>query len=281
MSRKNIFEIISGTFNISREVGRIIQLFETDKIVSIPYKPNCTIFDFVQVYGFAHWRNRGHCINANDFLDSLGYKTLWKRADTNPTQFLTLIEIIYNFWYIVEKATGLSNEYDGAQFALLKEIMDDCLAHYNHKGVYFSDLEQLIVIEDKPEATAVAEIVDEEVAFRVLRYNHYSLKGDLNAKKDILLALGADLEPKKKNIGKIDKKLEDGIFYILNNLNLRHNNITIGDPKYKPFVAKMDESTLESWYDELYQMMLLAYLQLDQADRFSRFETLKRSIEVK
>ena len=110
--------------------------------------------------------------------------------------------------------------------------MDDCLASYNYKAVYFSDIEQLIVTEDKPEATAVAEIVDNDLGYKVLRYNHYVLRGDLQAKKDILLALGADLEPKRAQIEAVDKIMEDGIFYILNNLNLRHNNTVEGDTAF-------------------------------------------------
>jgi hypothetical protein len=43
----------------------------------------------------------------------------------------------------------------------------------------------------------------------------------------------------------------------------------------------MDNSTLENWYDELYQMMLLAYLQLDQTERNSRVKTLKQTVTPK
>ena len=156
--------------------------------------------------------------------------------------------------------------------------MDDCLMQYNYKGEYFRDLEQLIVIEDKPEATAVAEIVAKETAHKVLRYNHYMLKGDLEAKKEILLAIGADLEPKRGQIKVIDKDLEDGIFYILNNFHLRHNNKAVGDKRYKQAVAEMDENILEYWYDELYQMMLLAYLQLDQMERTAKIKEIKKIV---
>ena len=34
--------------------------------------------------------------------------------------------------------------------------------------------------------TAVAEIVDNDLGYKVLRYNHYMLKGDLEEKKGIL-----------------------------------------------------------------------------------------------
>ena len=89
------------------------------------------------------------------------------------------------------------------------------------------------------------------------------------------------MEPKRNQIAAIDKALEDGIFYILNNLNLRHNNKTEGDKHYKQAVAEMDSATLENWYDELYQMMLLAYLQLDQVDRNTKVKALKLAVSPK
>lgn len=279
MSRKNIFEIVNGIFDVSIELNRLYRLFEGKETVR-SFLDNYTLRDYIFNEGFATWRNRGRCVDLNDFLSLLEFDKLWDTAKGNTQDFFTLIEIIYNFWHIAERKASAAYGYDerAQNFRLLKKIMDECLAYYNYRGEYFRDLEQLIVIEDKPEATAVAEIVDNELGIKVLRYNHYMLKGNLQAKKDILLALGADVEPKRKQIKLIDKDLEDGIFYILNNLHLRHNNKTEGDKYYNQATADMDESTLEFWYDELYQMILLAYLQLDQVNRNVRFKELKKLI---
>ena len=43
----------------------------------------------------------------------------------------------------------------------------------------------------------------------------------------------------------------------------------------------MDSASLENWYDELYQMMLLAYLQLDQVGRNTRVKALKQTVTPK
>lgn len=279
MSRKNIFEMVSENFDVSIELGRMYRLFEKKAIVPLNFN-SYTLRDYTNHTGFSSWRNRGRCVDLNDFLSLLDYDSLWSSAKTDIQDLFTLIEIIYNFWHIADRRTSLSygSDENATNFRLLRKIMDDCLAHYNYKGKYFRDFEQLIVIEDKPEATAVAEIVDNETGRKVLRYNHYLLKGDLQTKKDILLALGADLEAKRKQLHGLDKDLEDGIFYILNNLNLRHNNKTKGDKNYRQAVEIMDDAVLECWYDELYQMMLLAYLQLDHVDRNNRVKALKQTV---
>jgi hypothetical protein len=282
MSRKNIFEMVADIFDISIELNRMFRLVEKKGTIYFQHH-TYTLRDYIKYYGFPKWRNRGRCVDLTDFLTLLNYDDLWTNAQTDVQDLFTLIEIVYNFWYIADQTVHASNRFgdDGKDFLLLKKIMDDCLAHYNYKAEYFPDLEQAIVIEDKPEATAVAEIVDNETGYKVLRYNHYMLKGDLQAKKDILLALGANLEPKRKQLQTIDKDLEDGIFYILNNLHLRHNNKCKGDKNYKQAVADMDAETLETWYDELYQMILLAYLQLDQVDRNAKVKALKQAVSPK
>lgn len=283
MSRRSIFEMISETFNLAHELQRIKRLFEKEyPIFVFNDGMHYSVRGYVRKYGFYQWRNRGRCVDANDFLSLLEYDKLWTSALDNMQDFFLLIEIIYNFCWIVKRdQNNIAISVDGDKekyFTLLEKTLIDCLAHFNYRGEYFQQFEQLIVIEDKSEVTAVAEIVEKEISYKVLRYNHYMLKGDLQAKKDILLVLSADLEPKREQIKALDKNLEDGIFYILNNLHLRHNNKTEGDKWFKQAVADMDDATMELWYDELYQMILLAYLQLDQVERNKRIKALKQVV---
>ena len=156
--------------------------------------------------------------------------------------------------------------------------MDDVLEQFNHKAYIDDDNQQVLVVEDKEEVTAVAEIIDSELSFEVIRYNHRALKGEIEVKKSIILQLGAELEPKRKELSSINKQLTENIFFMLNNLNIRHNNRSKKDKNYKEYVAKMRKERLEKWYDELYQMMLLAFLLLDNVERTERVSELKTNI---
>lgn len=281
MARKNIFDIMSERFDLKQEIQRIKRLFEKEYVVySHEDMRHHTLKIYMQEHGFFRWKNRGRCVDLDDYLLQLDFKQLYNTAEDNIEDLFVLIEIVYNFWYIADNRNSCSYGSDekAVNFRLLKKIMDDCLAQYNYKGEYFPELQQLIVVEDKPEITAVVEIVEKELAVEIIRYNHYALKGDLQNKKSILLSLASDLEPKRPDIKNINGPLEDGIFYILNNLNLRHNNTIAGDRYYRQAVVDMDESTLEEWYDELYQMMLLAYLQLDNVERNRKVKDLKKLI---
>lgn len=120
--------------------------------------------------------------------------------------------------------------------------------------------------------------MEPSLALEVIKYNHYALKGEIELKKSILLKMAQQLEPQRKSLHAIDSKLEDNIFFMFNNLDLRHNNRSANDKSYKEYVAKMKKRDLEKWYDELYQMVLLAFLLLDNVDRTEKVKELKGKI---
>lgn len=283
MARKSIFDLLAEQDDLEKEVDRLDTLFDTENTLierrsygSVKY----TLKSFVDTFCFEEWKNRGHCIDLDDFLECIHYTEYRDNAmydDVNA--FLVFVEIIFNCWKMAEIYMTQNEEIRCFKnFYHLYDVMVESLSQYNHKAVYDEEKEQILVIEDRPEITAVAEIVEPELALEIVRYNHHSMHGNISQKKSILLALGAELEPKRKVLSGTNGNLEDGIFFMLNNLNLRHNNCSKADKKYKEFVANMDNDVLEEWYDELYQMMLLAFLELDQLERNSTIKDLKTNV---
>lgn len=110
----------------------------------------------------------------------------------------------------------------------------------------------------------------------MIRYNHHLLKGDIAEKKSILRKFDTILEPRRAELKAVNKKLEDNLFFGLNSLHIRHNNIDPnGKINYKKYVADMGEEELEAWYDEVYQLILLAILLLENTERDRKFDELK------
>ncbi len=145
------------------------------------------------------------------------------------------------------------------------------------------DQDELIIFTEKSvTAIAVSEIVPNDISYKVISYNHHSMKGNLENKKDTILKLANLLEGKRKQLKSINSSLEDDLFYAFNNLNLRHNNKDkLLKGKYKEYVSNMSNTELEQWYDEVYQMCLLAFLEIEQIDRKKSFNELKRHIDSK
>lgn len=137
-------------------------------------------------------------------------------------------------------------------------------------------------MEKSPAAISVSEsqMMPETLSYQILEYNHHSLKGDIESKKQIIVQIANVLEPKREELKKINSSLESDIFFAFNNMNLRHNNVDPNDTgKYKEVIFKMSSGDLEYWYDEIYQMCLLSVLELEQAERRIKFGELKKAIK--
>ena len=62
--------------------------------------------------------------------------------------------------------------------------------------------------------------------------------------------------------------LESDFFYMVNSMNVRHNNCDAADKKkYNAKFVTLTSQEQEDWYDEIYQEGLMAFLMLEQANR--------------
>lgn len=283
--RKSIFDIVAENMDMESEANRLVTMSSEECVLVVNTYTDETLFNNIDAYCFKEWEHRGHFVDVDDFLEALRYDDLKEDATHNVDALLTLIELIYNFWELSRKQfhdtkKGYKLEWCGNYYHL-KDVMDDVLSQYNHVAYINEDQECVLIIEDKSEVTAAAEIMPTPaLAVDVVRYNHRTLRGEIELKKKILLAMGAELEAKRKKLHTINTTLENDIFFMLNNLNIRHNNKSKGDKNYKEYVAKMRKDRLEKWYDELYQMLLLAFLLMDNIERVEKVKGLKEKINA-
>lgn len=231
---------------------------------------------------------RGTCLSIEEFNNIHGFHFEKDPSDFNIDHLISLCEYIYNMLVAYQGVQG-SIGYGymptmpapiNVQFYIMQ--INQVIEKIGY--MYASEDGVTIFVEKCPAAIAVAEgdLIPETLSYKLISYNHYAMKGNLDAKKDTLLQLASILEAKRKNLKQEDKVLESNLFFIFNNLNIRHNNINPEDRgKYRDYVAQMPVEELEKWYDETYQMCLLAFLQLENFDRKTEFEILKAEIEKK
>lgn len=191
------------------------------------------------------------------------------------------------------------------QFPKIKERIDYFLAKTNHELKKLEDGRQ-IIIEKNVYASEVSQIVSEtsiEDAIKVLEYNHFLNKGNIQRKKEILLSLAGYLEPYLKKFDdpeKLPKELKgiynelkivlqtkgadtdkkgnqipkkiavfDNLSEMYNKGGLRHNN----DKQYH---LDMNDEELEQWYDNIYSSTLFVILSLEMGKNLSKLNELKK-----
>lgn len=109
-----------------------------------------------------------------------------------------------------------------------------------------------------------------------MEYNHFSNKGNIERKKEILKKIADLLEPWRKPLNK-SSELKDllkanndkiqaleKLFYMYNKFNIRHNN-------EDQMLTGLSNQEIESWYDKIYTMSLFVILGKDVAKILADF----------
>ena len=258
-----------------------VKIDKSFDLFNLPSNISCleyySIEKCVDEFIFKTWKGRGTCISCEDMRKTLNIDKIVTYFDPTLEEVLTYCEYVANIKNLYDRSKSSKDVaiYDTNIASAISDNLKSLLDWLNQEAVFFENEEMVLITEKNATVSAVAECVDENLAYQIVKYNHYMLKGNIAKKKEILLNLGNVVEPKRADISSANKQLSDNIFFLLNNLNIRHNNVKEKDKKYKEYTAHMSDEELEKWYDELYQMILLAILELEQLDRNRLVDELK------
>ena len=267
----------NASFDARREYDRLYEMFYIHKI------PNAsggvfTLKDYCED-NFVNYPFRGTCISLYDFNDC--YKYYFEKV---PLRFdldylVSFCEYSYNL--VIYLNQGFGTLFIGT-FPPTQLYLQQVLKVIETIG-YMSTIKEGITdfVPKDQAAISVAEIVDSSLSYRIIEYNHHSMKGEPEKKRGIVLALADKLEPQRNKLKGSNTALETDLFFLFNKLNIRHNNQDPEGQKYISLVADMGPDEIEKWYDDIYQMCLLAFLELDHLDRKKRVKQLKEAIENK
>lgn len=255
-----------------------------DRSIPVSNTNRISVYDELSTY-FIAFCFRGTCLSLDEFNDFHGFHFEKDPTNFNIDHLISLCEYIENL-LIAYQCVPLSYPYGygnmptkliDVQFYL--QQISQVIEKIGYMQAKQNDL--TIFVEKDPAAIAVAEgeFIPESLSYRLISYNHYSMKGNLAEKKTTLLDLANLLEPQRTNLERIDKTFSSDLFYTFNNFHIRHNNIDQLGTKYKKPVGDLSDEQLEYWYDEVYQMCLLAFMRLEHIDRKKKFDSLKSQIE--
>lgn len=269
--RKSIFEILEENIDYYVEISRI------EDLLSIETSYGWTLKSIIDI-NFLKWAQRKSSISVSDIYKKLGFEYITSdRCDLE--YFLRYCEMISNIITIYLNNDDFRN--DNIIRTAAKAVLDNIKFALSKVGyeLYINSDKQIIVIETNSNASIAAESVDEQNAVRIMEYNRYILKGDLCAKKNILKNLADLFEGKRKLLEKNNlKSLADDIGFLLNNLDIRHNNLE-GRIKNE-WLNKIDVHELESWYDKTYKLIIISILSLEKIELGKDVKALKQEIEI-
>ena len=274
MERRNFAQILKeAKVDIRREYDRLYSLFFLNKAFQLN-NSMLSLRDYCACF-FYSLPFRGTCLNLDDFDDFYGFNFEKVPTDFDLNYILSFCEYSYNL-AIYMSPTNYSilasfTTYNQQPQFYVQQVMKvvDAIGYMITKQDDSDDMS--IVVAKSPTAMAVAEISDPKMAYKVLEYNHYALKGNLDRKLSILKVFADEIEPRRAELKKIPGSVESELFQMLQKF-IRHNN------RDNPVIAAMSDDEIEAVYDDIYQMWLLAMLELDNVERKKRAKELLGNI---
>lgn len=279
MARQNYFEILEQMdFDPDKEFEIISNLILKLKEIS-PY----TTESIRDVFNRNFWLYENY--RKMQFRSYDEAKDYFNNNFNGPDRLFTYIEFIIDlnsFMISNGKILTFTKATLIKEFPKVRERIDYCLAKNNHELKELENGRQIIV-EKNVYTSEVSQIVSEtniQEAMKVLEYNHFTNKGNIERKREILISLASYLEPLKdelniseelKEVMKVNNKKIIAVaklFDMYNNLGLRHNNS-------EQYHLEMTEEELEQWYDDIYTSTLFVILSLDEARILSKLKTLR------
>ena len=200
-------------------------------------------------------------------------------ANSNE-EIVNFLEYCENILCLIVKKFEILNKNDWEVNKLFVPLIENShllIEKLGYKLKICEKEEKVLLIPQKPEALAVAEISTVDTALAILKYNHASLKGNLEEKRKLLYQISLEYEPLLKMPIEGYKDFYDKTNGLLNTLHIRHNN-TVKENNKNNVIDIRDEE-LEKWYDELYQLLLFCVLIKDNLDRKKEVDEFLKSIK--
>ena len=268
--RRNFADVLkSGKVDIKKEYSKLYELF-----YGKDSRDNRSLAELISI-NFNKIHFRGTCLDLEDFNQQYGFNFVEQPQDFNIDYLVSFCEYVYNFVVAFQDPFFFDGSGRIFYFQQIQKVID-AIGYMQSSDDGF-----VIFVEKNQAAISVSEIVPQEISYKVISYNHHTYKGDLESKREILVKLAYVLEPKESSLAGIDNQFKSDLFYLLNTLGLRHNNLDPEGKQYKAFVANMTKEELEHWYDETYQMCLLAFLRIEHIERKKAINELKKKVEAK
>lgn len=272
--RKNYFEILeesSLNLDLGKELDKLEQIIH-ESFWDDDMRENCSLYELIEI-NFKHYRNRRHFLTIKELINDL---LMNSRKLSIKERYFIMAEMYLDLFSTLHMTGAGSLDKQVRYFLEQVKTVSNSIGY---KLIRSNN--RLIIVEDNAfaneAAQAVSEFADVKEALSILEYNHFSNKGNIDRKKEILIKIASLLEPWRddlnnniefKNVLKLKNNNKvlalEKLFRMFNELNIRHNN-------EDQMLTGLSDREIESWYDKIYTMSLFVILGKDIAQILADF----------
>lgn len=249
--RTNFYDLLSKMeFNIKKEYETLWYLFCEEKELVL-YNRVRSVAEYVDHRYFRNLPFRGSFTSVRDMMDAIGIQ---KHAVVDIDKLHLFCEFIFA---VLPERESRNHPALKTQRKTILQNIDHILQQTNHEFKQDHNKNWIIVEKNKTATMAAQLVTDTTVAFDLIEYNHFAIKGHLVEKKKILTSVAGYIEPilRSKALNNAGyKQLESDTGFVFNNFHIRHNNKE--GAKANDYIASISNKDLEEWYDKAYELAL-------------------------
>lgn len=249
--RTNFYELLSKMeFNIKKEYETLWYLFCEEKELVL-YNRVRSVAEYVDYRYFRNLPFRGTFTSVRDMMDAIGIQ---KQMVIDIDKLHLFCEFLLA---VLPENESRNNPALKNQRKTILQNIDHILQQTNHEIRQDHNRNRIIVEKNKTATMAAQLVTDTTVAFDLIEYNHFAIKGHLLEKKKILTSIAGYIEPilRSKVLSNAGyKQLESDTGFVLNNFHIRHNNKE--GVKAQDYIVSVNDQDLEEWYDKAYELAL-------------------------
>ena len=229
MARKNIFQLVEENYDIKSEIKKINKLFSTEYYFEENALTYHSLEKIIKEYLFDDWKYRGTCISIEEYF-SRANATIPNINIITEEQIINNLEVMENFVKLYfDNSTNLFEEYKIKYYTGLETVFCELINTLEKRmGLTTREYKDRVIIYPKnaPLEKVVDLCDDEDVQWELIRYVREDLSLSEKRKTLAYLATNLYIEEDSKEKGEHIKELIKKAGNILNNLHIRHNNIT-------------------------------------------------------
>ena len=267
-----IEDLIVRKYDLNEELLSIKQLFYENQ----PTEESCY---YLAKENFRTWKYRNNFISLDQMMEKTQIDTLFEFAKTNN---IKLVDFVYCAEFFVN-ILSLATFPNGNLCANSETIIDNIhnvLEQINYEIIQVAD-GYFKIIEKDWKVTEAAESINDKynLGEKIYLYRHFSMKGKIFDKADILCRLYKVFEQKEKilNANQFSSIASD-IGFLADKLDVRH----APDKKQKILIDGFDEGEQEKWYDVLFELFLDMLILCNHIENRPSIKQLKKTLaEIK
>ena len=269
--RRTFFDLLKNSkVDVNFELQKLNNLFIQD--CCFHRRKSYSLHDLVAENFAKYYKRREHFLSLQELLNAI-YLECFDISEFD--KYFLYAEMYVD---LISMLDNLDNQEIESQKNIIKTQIERVISSLGYKFIVIDDRQ--IIVENNvfanEAAQAVTAFADIKEALSILEYNHFSNKGNIERKKEILKKIADILEPWRKPLNK-SSELKDllkanndkiqaleKLFYMYNKFNIRHNN-------EDQMLTGLSNQEIESWYDKIYTMSLFVILGKDVAKILADF----------